>query len=115
MIIRTVFRGPTDRLPARIIATAPGFSQAPRVVRAYCHASSGEENHAAAAMELADALGVAGDWASGEDAKGYSFVRVFPSDHRYQSEGAAGERRRQRESLAMLDPARHLGIRRTAR
>ena len=95
MIIRTKYRGPTDLLGARIIATAPGFSTAPRIVRPYCHARSGTENHAAAAMELADRLGIAGKWAAGEDViGGCVFVRVFPSDHRYQSEGKPGLRRR---------------------
>jgi hypothetical protein len=94
MIIRTKYRGPTDHVGARIIATAPGFARAPRIVRPYCHARSGDENHAAAAIELADQLGIAGDWASGEDAGGHVFVRVFPSDNRYQSEGRPGLRRR---------------------
>jgi len=101
MIIRTKYRGPTDHVGARIIATAPGFSAAPRIVRPYCHARSGTENHAAAAMELADQLGIVGKWAAGEDGSGCVFVRVFPSDHRYQSEGAAGERRRQQEKRDM--------------
>jgi hypothetical protein len=96
MIIRTKYRGPTDLLGARIIATAPGFARAPRIVRPYCHARSGTENHAAAAMELADQLGIAGRWAAGsEDGnRGCVFVRVFPSDNRYQSEGKPGLRRR---------------------
>lgn len=92
MIIRTKYRGPTDFLGARIIATAPGTGC--RVERPYCHASSAEQNHAAVAMELADQLGIAGDWASGEDGGTYVFVRVLPSDHRYQSDGKPGLRRR---------------------
>jgi hypothetical protein len=91
MVIRTVYRGPTNFLGARIIATAPGFSQAPRVVRAYCHASSGEENHAAAAMQLAGALGITGEWATGEDGTGQVFVRVFPWESLNRSEGTAGQ------------------------
>jgi hypothetical protein len=109
MIIRTKYRGPTDHVGARIIATATGFARSTRIVRPYCHASSGEENHAAAAMQLADELGIAGDWASGEDATGYVFVRVFASDHRYQSNGSSRALQRMRSALAALDPIRFGG------
>ncbi len=105
MIIRTVFRGPTDHFGARIIATAPDFSKAWRVVRPYCYASDAEQNHAAAAMELAGRLGVAGEWTNGEDRGCLVWVRVFPSTRRFQSEAKSnldgGMDRRSREALLM--------------
>jgi hypothetical protein len=91
MIIRTKYRGPTDHVGARIIATAPGFARAPRIVRPYCHASSGEENHAAAAMQLAGALGITGEWATGEDGTGQVFVRVFAWESLNRSESTTGQ------------------------
>lgn len=78
MVIRTKFRGPTDTRPGRIVATAPGFSRPRRVVTEYSHALSARRNHAAAAMRLAAALGIPGEWTCGEDANGVVvFVRVI--------------------------------------
>jgi len=69
--ITTKYHGPTNTRGARISARA----EAGRIFVPYNHALNSSDNHAAAAMALAEKWGWDGPWHGGGTATGYVFVR----------------------------------------